>query len=323
MEAFCLEREIPFEICGKVIVATNASELPLLENLYQRGLQNGVRCEKISTSRLREIEPHASGLEAIHVLETGIVDYKLVAMKLKEWLLHRGVTVNTGAEVVGVHVNSDHVRLDVGSKGEWSASHVINCGGLQSDRIAQLAGAKTSVRIIPFRGDYYQLKPERRHLCRGLIYPTPDPKFPFLGVHFTRMMNGHVECGPNAVLSLAREGYGKLDFRLKDMAASFSHGGFLKLAMEHWRTGVGEIWRGLSKSAFTRSLQKLIPEIQEADLLPAPSGIRAQAVTSDGALADDFLIDRQGRMTHVLNAPSPAATSSLNIAKLIADRIEE
>lgn len=320
MQAFCQQHEIDFEICGKVIVASNEAELPALDNIFQRGLANGVRCEKIAPERLAELEPHVRGVAAIHVRETGIVDYVQVCRTLERLLNESGNRVITSTCVE----EFDHRRVESVVKtnqGEYSASLIINCTGLHSDRVTKLAGDRPAAKIVPFRGEYYVLKPERRSLCRNLIYPVPDPAYPFLGVHFTRMTNGDVECGPNAVLAFAREGYHFSNVSARDLWETLSFRGFQKMARKHWRMGANEIWRSLSKSAFVRALQKLIPEIRADDLEVAPAGIRAQAISPSGELVEDFLIVESDRMIHVNNAPSPAATASLAIGQTIAGKV--
>ncbi|MEM1060309.1 MAG: L-2-hydroxyglutarate oxidase [Verrucomicrobiota bacterium] len=322
MEAFCEEEGIPFERCGKVIVAVTEDELPAMERIYQRGVDNGIACEKISPDRLHELEPHAAGVAAIHVRETGIVDYREVCKRLAAKVAAReGGAVHYGWRVEAIRREYGGVILM--GPDELRARFVVNCGGLHSDRLARASGVDPGAKIIPFKGEYYELTPDARGLVRNLIYPVPDPSFPFLGVHFTRMIDGSVECGPNAVLALGREAYGKLDFNLDDLAESLSYPGFLKLASRFWRTGAGEMWRSLSKGAFVRALQRLVPEIQARQLKAAPAGIRAQAVSDDGAVVDDFMIEDSGRVVNVGNAPSPAATASLNIGALITDRLAE
>jgi len=318
--AFCQAEGIPHEICGKVIVAVDARELPVLERIYQRGRANGVACEWIGPQRLAELEPCAAGVQAIHVPEAGIVDFTRVCGRLAEIVQQRGGVVCCGAQVSALHVGRDEVVLGT-ARGEVRARWVVNCAGLHSDRVVQLGGQRPPARIIPFRGEYYRLRPETQRLCRNLIYPVPDPDFPFLGVHFTRMIDGSVECGPNAVLALAREGYRKTDVNLVDLWQSLTYPGFLRLARRYWRVGAGEMWRSWSKAAFVRALERLVPAVTAHDLLPAPAGVRAQAVAPDGRMVDDFLIIEGGRVVHVCNAPSPAATSSLNVARLIADRL--
>jgi L-2-hydroxyglutarate oxidase len=320
MERFCAEEGVPFEICGKVIVALNEVERARLGMLRERAVANGVRCERISPERLREIEPHAAGVEALHVPETGIVDYRKVCERLAARIAERGGSVVTRAEA-GTFSRVGNRTVVSTTGAEYDGRIVVNCAGLQSDRVTRLAGGRPPARIVPFRGEYFELVPERRHLCRNLIYPVPDPVFPFLGVHFTRRIGGGVECGPNAVLALAREGYGKATVNVRDLWDTLSYGGFLRLAQKHWRTGAGEMWRSLSKRAFTRALRRLLPEVEEQDLTPAPAGIRAQAVAPDGSMVDDFLIVEDERAVHVNNAPSPAATASLEIGRLVADKV--
>jgi (S)-2-hydroxyglutarate dehydrogenase len=320
MERFCAEEAIPYEICGKVIVAVTEAERPRLEALLERGRANGVRCERIVRERLRELEPHAAGVEALHVPETGIVDYRLVCERLAARIADRGGHVVTGAQADAFSQVGNRTIVST-SAGEYDARIVVNCAGLQSDRVTRLAGGRPPARIVPFRGEYFELVPQKRHLCRNLIYPVPDPAFPFLGVHFTRRIGGGVECGPNAVIALAREGYTKGTVNLRDMWETLTYGGFLRLARRHWRTGAGEVWRSISKRAFTRALRRLLPEIAESDLEPAPSGVRAQAVAPDGSMVDDFLIVEDERAVHVNNAPSPAATASLEIGRVVAERV--
>jgi L-2-hydroxyglutarate oxidase len=322
LEAFCEAEGIPFDRCGKVIVATDDSELPALQRIYENGQANGVECEMIGPERLREIEPHARGIRAIHVPETGIVDYTAVSRRLAERVQARGGQLWLNAAVHNVMPRENSVVLQ-SAAGEVEAQHVINCAGLYSDRIAEMSGADPGVQIVPFRGEYYELTPEARPLCRGLIYPVPNPNFPFLGVHFTRMITGGVECGPNAVLALAREGYRWTDVEGRELAETLTYSGFQKLAARYWRIGLGEMWRSANKNAFVRALQKLVPEIQAPHLQPALAGVRAQAVTPDGRLLDDFLIHDAGRVLNVCNAPSPAATASLSIGATIADRLTE
>ncbi|MEM7626449.1 MAG: L-2-hydroxyglutarate oxidase [Planctomycetota bacterium] len=322
MEAFCTEHGIPFRLCGKVIVATHEKELPKMNDIFARGQANGVDCELISAERCKEIEPHCQAIAAIHVPETGIVDYRRVCEKLGSLLRDAGHDVRTGARVTNVRrVGDEHVVETVA--GEFAAKLVVNCGGLQCDRVTKMTGAEPAAKIVPFRGEYFELRPEAEHLCKTLIYPVPDPAFPFLGVHFTSMIRGGVECGPNAVLAWGRECYGKFQMNLPDLLESLTYPGFLKMAAKHWKMGAGEMWRSYSKRAFVRALQRLMPEIEAKHLVACPSGIRAQAVTPDGGLVDDFLIDETEGVINVNNAPSPAATAALNIGELIADRIIE
>ncbi|MGE3165623.1 MAG: L-2-hydroxyglutarate oxidase [Planctomycetota bacterium] len=320
MEQFCAEHAIPYEICGKVIVAVHESEFAALDKIYERGQANGVRCEPIDRARLRELEPHAAGQRAIHVPEAGIVDYLAVCQQLARLLLTAGHRIVFEARVTGLHAQADGCRV-ASTAGEFEARRVVNCAGLHCDRVARLGGAQPDAKIVPFRGEYYELRHERERLCRNLIYPVPDPNFPFLGVHFTRMIRGGVECGPNAVLAFAREGYTRSQVNLKDLFESLTYPGFVRLARRHWRMGCGEMWRSFSKRAFVKALQRLMPEIQASDLTPAPAGIRAQALTRTGSLVDDFLIVERERVINVLNAPSPAATASLRIGESIVERL--
>ena len=322
MEAFCTEHDIPFRRCGKVIVATEPEELPRLQTIFERGQQNGVRCEMIGPERLKEIEPHAAGLQAVHVPEAGIINYRTVCRKLAEWIAEHGGQVLTSTRVLSIRQDAQSVAVET-TAGCFRAERLVNCAGLHCDRVARRAGTTPRAKIVPFRGEYYELKPEAWHLCQGLIYPVPDPAFPFLGVHFTRMIDGSVECGPNAVLALAREGYRWRDINLGDTIESLTYGGFLRLAARYYRIGLAEIWRSISKRAFVKALQRLIPEIRSEHLHPAPAGVRAQAVAPDGAMVDDFLIETDRRVVHVANAPSPAATSSLNNGKSIVDAVTD
>jgi (S)-2-hydroxyglutarate dehydrogenase len=322
MEQFCVEEKIAYEICGKVIVATCEEELPALANIFDRGQANGVKCEMIERARLAELEPHAAGIRAIHVPEAGIVDYKAVCQRLAQRIAEAGGQIVCGARVKRMHENGDAVIVE-SEAGDYQARYVVTCAGLQSDRVAKLSGQEVEQKIVPFRGEYFDLKPEAHHLCRNLIYPVPDPNFPFLGVHFTRTIHGGVECGPNAVLAFAREGYRKRDISPRDLAETLSYPGFLRLAAKYWRTGMGEMWRSFSKQAFVRALQRLVPEIQVEHLTAAPSGVRAQAVGRDGAMVDDFLILQSERVVNVCNAPSPAATASLNIGRMIVEKLAE
>jgi L-2-hydroxyglutarate oxidase len=320
MERFCSEHEIPFDICGKVIVAVGESEIPLMERIYERGQANGVKCEIIDRQRLTELEPHCAGVKAIHVPEAGIVDFVQVCEKLVELVEQRGGRFIPSAKVTGMRRDGDWLVLDT-SAGTFASGYLVNCAGLQCDRVTRLTGETPEAKILPFRGEYFELLPEAEHLCRNLIYPVPDPSFPFLGVHFTRMIHGGIECGPNAVLAFSREGYGKCDVNVRDLAESLSYTGFLRMGLRYWKTGIGEMWRSVSKGAFVKALQRLMPEIRAEHLKPAPSGVRAQAVTRDGKLVDDFLFYEGDRVVNVGNAPSPAATASLNVGKLIVDRL--
>jgi len=322
MERFCAEEGVPYEICGKVIVAVNEQEVPRLESIFARGQQNGVRCELNGVERLRELEPHAAGVRAIHVPEAGIVDYRSVGERMAERVRERGGEVVCGARVVAIRREANQIVIAT-TAGDFATDYAINCTGLHADRVARLARVPSSDKILPFRGEYYELKPEARYLCRNLIYPVPDPAFPFLGVHFTRMINGAVECGPNAVLAFAREGYRKRDINLRDLCEALSYRGFQRLAAKYWRMGLGEMHRSFSKAAFVRALQRLMPEIRGELLIPARAGVRAQAISPDGAMVDDFVIQETDRLIHVGNAPSPAATSSLNIGLLVLEKLEK
>lgn len=320
MEAFCAEHGVPIDICGKVIVATTAKEMESLERIELRAAANGVLCERIDSDRLRILEPAVAGIAALHVPETGIVDYYQVCLAMRRLIERTGGRVITGARVDRIDVTDDGLRIGT-SAGEVRSSWMINCTGLQSDRILRLAGGTPLARIVPFRGEYYELVPGRQQLCRNLIYPVPDPAFPFLGVHFTRMIGGGVECGPNAVLALSREGYRWRDLNPMDLAETLAFGGFRRLALRHWRMGAGEMWRSVSKAAFVTALQRLIPSLRSSDLQPGRSGVRAQAVSPAGEMIDDFVIDRTPRAIHVVNAPSPAATASLAIGQRVIDAL--
>lgn len=320
MVRFCREHGLPHEVCGKVIVATEPEELPLLENLFRRGEENGLEQARLTLEELTEIEPHVRGLAAIRVPSTGIVDYRKVSEALASLLRQHGADLRLNTELQRVTKVPGGVQL-VCRGGEFRARVLINCAGLHSDRVARLAGRRPDLQIVPFRGEYYRLKLERRPLVRHLIYPVPNPNFPFLGVHFTRMVNGDVEAGPNAVLSLKREGYTRTDFHLRDFAAIAAYPGMWRLASRYWREGSEEIFRSFSKAAFVRSLQRLVPEVQAEDLEPAPAGVRAQALRRSGELVDDFYILSDENEVHVCNAPSPAATASLSIGEAIVDRV--
>ncbi|RIK77623.1 MAG: L-2-hydroxyglutarate oxidase [Planctomycetota bacterium] len=322
MQAFCEAEGVPFEICGKVIVATSPEEIPRLEAIYQRGQANGVTCELIGRDRLLELEPHAAGLQAIHVPEAGIVDYRAVCERLAAHIRQAQGEITLRARVTSMHARGPEIVVRT-TAGDFAARYVVNCAGLHSDRVARLSGSRPPVKIVPFRGEYFKLTAAAEPLVRNLIYPVPDPAFPFLGVHFTRMLRGGVECGPNAVLAFAREGYFKTTVNLRDLAESLSYSGFLRVAAKYWRTGAGEMWRSVSKRAFVRALQRLVPEVRCEHLLPAPAGVRAQALDRDGSLVDDFLIEAHDRVVNVLNAPSPAATSALSIGQTIVDRLAE
>jgi L-2-hydroxyglutarate oxidase len=319
MVEFCRLHNLPHEICGKVIVATDEAEIPRLNVLFERGQANGLSgLRMLQQQEVREIEPHCSALRGLLVPSTGITDYAAVARKYAEIVAAQGGTVSTGTEVRKV-VRGDPEMIVETTRGAFGARGVINCAGLQSDRVSRMAGQEPEVMIVPFRGEYYDLVPEREHLVRTLIYPVPDPKFPFLGVHFTRRIHGGVDAGPNAVLALKREGYKRTDFSLHDFAGTMTYPGFWRMAKKYWRDGAGEYYRSLSKAAFVKALQRLVPEIVSSDLVADGSGVRAQAVRPDGSLVDDFQFVLSNKMLHVWNVPSPAATASLPIGKYIVE----
>lgn len=320
MEQFCSEHGIAFDRCGKIIVAVDEAELAQLQSIYQRGQENGINCRQIDAREIKQIEPHSAGIAAIHVPESGIVDYPAVCDRLRDLLKNAGHTVELGQKITGIETSSSHVQLSTASGRRFEVGFLVTCGGLYSDQLAKMSGLKPPAQIVPFRGEYYELRAESRYLCRNLIYPVPDPNFPFLGVHFTRMIHGEVECGPNAVLALAREGYNWLTISPVELIQSLTYGGFLKVARKNWKTGLGEIKRSLFKSAFVKALQRLIPEIRSEHLTPCRAGVRAQAIAPDGSMVDDFLWLAHERSLHVCNAPSPAATASLEIARCIVDR---
>ncbi|OLD94671.1 MAG: hydroxyglutarate oxidase [Cyanobacteria bacterium 13_1_40CM_2_61_4] len=317
---FCRQHGIEHEVCGKVIVATEPNEMPLLKNLHARGLANGLSVREIGRDELHEIEPHASGLAALHVPSTGIVNYRRVAETFAWLVQERGGELRLNAKVETIARNGAGTVIETAS-GTVHTQFLINCAGLYSDRVAKLDGVKTGMKIVPFRGEYYELKPEKRYLVKHLIYPVPNPNFPFLGVHFTRMIAGGVHAGPNAVLGLKREGYRKSDFSPRDLADVMIYPAFWKFAGQNWREGIREMIRSWSKRAFVRSLQKLIPEIQADDLVPSRAGVRAQALMRDGRLMDDFVLIPGDKSIHVCNVPSPAATASIEIGKAIVKQI--
>lgn len=324
LESFCQEHGIEFVRCGKLIIARDRSELPALDELHRRAAANGVPdLRRIGPEEISEIEPHALGVAALHSPTTSAVDFSAVATAYAVDVAERGGEILLGNEVRSILPQpSGSVLETTGS--DMAARWIISCAGLQSDRVAAMADGKAmrDLRIIPFRGDYYVLRAERAHLCRGMIYPVPDPRYPFLGVHFTRRHDGAVWAGPNAVLALARQGYRKTDLEWRDLVDTFGFSGFWRMAIRNWRTGIAEIWRDVVKRAFIASLRSYVPEITSDDLVPGPSGIRAQAIARDGALVDDFAFTVTANAIHVRNAPSPAATSSLAIAAMIADRAE-
>jgi L-2-hydroxyglutarate oxidase len=319
MIAFCHEHDIPHNVCGKVIVATSKEELPRLEELRQRGETNGViGLRLLGREQLREIEPHASGLGALLVPSTGVTDYALVSEKYAQLTGAQGGTILTSAEVTSIHRRTDEIIVQT-RRGTFSTNYLINCAGLFSDRISRMAGDEPTVMILPFRGEYHTLVPARQALVRALIYPVPDSRFPFLGVHFTRRVGGKVDAGPNAVLALQREGYRRTDFNLQDTASLLAFPGFWRMASRHARMGCEEFYHSFSKAAFVAALQRLVPEVCNQDLVPGVTGVRAQALKRDGTLVDDFQFFPVKKMLHVLNVPSPAATASLTIARTIVD----
>jgi (S)-2-hydroxyglutarate dehydrogenase len=318
MKAFCAEHGIHWEPCGKLIAATDDRELGRLRSLHERGQANGLGGLKVlEASEVKEYEPHCRAVRALLVPETGIVDYVQVAGKMGELLKARGVEIMTGADVTGIRRTGQGLVLDT-ARGRVESRFLVNCAGLYSDEIARLMGIRPEVRIIPFRGEYYMLRPERRSLVKNLIYPVPDPEFPFLGVHFTRSVHGDVEAGPNAVLAFAREGYTLGTVRPGEMLGMLGYAGFWRMARRYWKMGAYELYRSASKAAFVRSLQKLVPDIRSADIERGGAGVRAQAVGPDGSLVDDFRISVTEGAVHVVNAPSPAATASLAIGRHIA-----
>ncbi len=315
---FCRQNEIPFDLCGKIVVASEEHELPLLENLFIRGEQNGLKnLKKLRKEELTDYEPHVTGLAGIFVPQTGIVDYKKVAQKYGELIQKMDGQINLGERVIDIQ-SSDDTRVVITQKSSYTTRLVINCAGLYSDKVARMTVPKLNVKIIPFRGEYFKLRKEKEYLVKNLIYPVPDPNFPFLGVHYTRMAKGGVEAGPNAVLAFQREGYKKSDINLSELVETLTWPGFQKVAAKYWRTGFGEMYRSFSKAAFTKALQKLIPEIQASDLVEGGAGVRAQACDRDGGLVDDFLILEEKQVINVCNAPSPAATSSLAIGETVS-----
>ena len=325
--AFCEAEAIPYDLCGKIVVATKPEEIPQLETLYQRGLQNGLgRLKKLSLAEMREIEPHVTGVAGMFVPQTGIIDYKQVSIKYAEKFQSLGGEIRLNERVEQItpdrRTAGTSLSIVVTDKGRYETRLVVNCAGLYSDKMARLTQQEAvNVRIVPFRGEYFKIKPQKEYLVKNLIYPVPDPNFPFLGVHFTRMVHGGVEAGPNAVLAFQREGYKKSDINLKELFETLAWPGFQKVAAKYWETGLGEMYRSFSKSAFTKALQALIPEIQESDLEPGGAGVRAQACDRTGGLLDDFAILETDKAINVINAPSPAATSSLAIGKTVSHKV--
>ena len=322
MRDFAVEHGIPVDICGKLVVATKPEQVPALEKLYERGQANGVPVRRVDLDEAREFEPYVSCVAALRVESTGIVDYVGVCRTLAELITAGGGRLITGAEIVGIDARADGVTVTT-TTGEHRGHTLVNCAGLQSDRLARLAGLEPDVRIVPFRGEYFELKPAYEHLVTGLIYPVPDPTLPFLGVHLTKMINGGVHAGPNAVLALAREGYTWGTMKPKDVVDYLRWPGLWRLGKRFWKTGISEVARSLSHKRFLASLRELVPSLPDDSLEPAPSGVRAQALRRDGAMVDDFAYVRADRQIHVLNAPSPAATASLEIGRTIAGEVEQ
>jgi L-2-hydroxyglutarate oxidase LhgO len=331
MLEYCRDQGVPFELCGKAIVALDESELPRLEDLYRRGIANGVQgLEMIGPERLHELEPYATGIKAIYSPQTGITDFAKVAHAYAYNIHQRGGEIISNCKVTTLSNKGGQTLLLCkqphtnvrNTQAEIAARYVITCGGLQADKLSQMSGNKAEMHILPFRGDYYLLRPEKRHMVRALIYPVPDPRFPFLGVHFTRRLDGAVWAGPNAVLAFAREGYQRWKINLREMWEILSYRGFWKMAARYWKMGLAETYRDYVKEAYVNELQRYLPDIQADDIVPGPSGVRAQAIANDGRLVDDFLIQHGENIVHVLNAPSPAATSSLILAKMIVDEAQ-
>jgi L-2-hydroxyglutarate oxidase len=323
MYRFCEEHQIAYERCGKVVVATRPEEIPRLETLEARGRANGLQgLKRLRPQELKEYEPYLSGIDGLWVPETGIVDYKQVSQTYAQLIEQAGGVIQTNSRVFGCQREPNELLLET-TQGEVRCRNLINCGGLKSDRIARMCGLDPKLKIVPFRGEYYELVPAKHYLVKNLIYPVPDPQFPFLGVHFTRMVHGGVEAGPNAVLAFKREGYHRSSFKLADAWETFTYPGFWHLAGKHWRMGLGEFYRSFSKRAFVTALQRLIPELQPEDVRPGGAGVRAQALEPNGFLVDDFRIVEAERMVHVLNAPSPGATASLSIGQSIAEMAEK
>jgi L-2-hydroxyglutarate oxidase len=321
MRRFAEENGVSVQICGKLVVATELSQVPALQELHRRGQANGVPCRMISSEKAKEYEPYVSSVAAVRVDSTGIVDFRGVCDALRRQIEQAGGDLRLGQKIVGITSHPDAVTVSTTSD-EFRGDQFVNCAGLHSDRLARLAGLTPDVRIIPFRGEYYELTPEAAYLVKGLIYPVPDPAFPFLGVHLTRMINSSIHAGPNAILALAREGYTKLKINPRDVADSLRWPGLWRLAKRYWRTGFDETARSLSRKRFLASLRELVPDLPDDCLVPTHAGVRAQALRRNGQLVDDFYYERTTRQVHVLNAPSPAATASLEIAKRIANELE-
>jgi L-2-hydroxyglutarate oxidase len=315
---FCDKNNIEYVRCGKIVVANTDSEINAMEALFNRGVANGLKgIKKLSSEEIKEFEPHAKGISGLFVPQTGIVDYTKVTNAYARLFLENDGIIETNCKFLSLKILNNELVL-VTTKGEFKTKFIVNCGGLYSDKIAKLCGVNPGLQIVPFRGEYYKMKKDKEYLVKNLIYPVPDPRFPFLGVHFTRMINGGVEAGPNAVLAFKREGYFKKDFSINDVSRMFLYSGFWKMASKYYRMGFGEFYRSFNKKAFVKALQKLVPAIQIDDIEPGGAGVRAQALEPNGKLVDDFRIVEANKMVHVLNAPSPAATASLAIGRTIA-----
>ena len=318
---FCEQNDIPYNKCGKIVVATSETEINSLEELYKRGIANGLTgIKRLNSREIKNYEPHSTGIAGLFVPQTGIVDYKKVTAEYGKIFLENDGQIETGCKFLSLKNYNNELVIET-IKGEFKTKFLVNCGGLYCDIIAKLCGVNPGLQIVPFRGEYYKLKKEKEYLVKNLIYPVPDPRFPFLGVHFTRMIEGGVEAGPNAVLAFKREGYFKNSFSFNDTSRMIFYPGFWKMASKYYRMGIGEFYRSFNKKAFVRALQKLVPAIQMEDIEPGGAGVRAQALESSGKLVDDFRIVEANRMVHVLNAPSPAATASLSIGRTIANII--
>ena len=316
---FCEQEDVPYEICGKVIVATDEQEANELGRIEEKGRANNVECERIGEQRLSELEPHVRGSAALHVADSGIVDYGDVTRAMAHRIREHGYEIRLGTEVLGLHTSDGKATVST-TNGQVRARRVVNCAGLYADRIAEMIdGVELDAQIVPFRGEYYELVPQRREVCRNLIYPVPDPAFPFLGVHFTRVIDGRVECGPSAVLAFAREGYRLSDVNWRELRNISAYEGFQKLASKNWRQGARELLQSMSKRVYLAAARRLIPELEMDDLIASRAGVRAQVLYPNGALEDDFLIEETGPVVNVINAPSPAATSSLNIGRHLVE----
>lgn len=322
MVRFCQENDIPYETCGKLIVAVEEKEFPVMEDLYKRGIENQLAIRKVSKEEINEIEPHVRAISGIFVPSTGIVNYKQVAKVYAEKITNQNGEILTNTKVTDINVTKDFIELET-SKGHLKTKFLINCAGLYSDKITKMSGLNADIKIVPFRGEYYQLKEDKQYLVKNLIYPVPNPEFPFLGVHFTRMIDGHIHIGPNAVLSLKREGYKKTDIHLKEMFETLTYKGFWKIASSYMGEGMKEMVKSFSKKAFLKDVQKYFPQMTADDLVSSPAGVRAQALTRDGKLLDDFYIVQTSQSIQIGNAPSPAATASLEIGRYVADMVKK